>query len=120
MNELLKAKFKLGVESKIHKGELVVSAMVGTIKFTVKSPEVPASFEGPIYFDISMSLTVKMFLARIQRELEERKLDKVISVTPTKLSVDLSSLNGNMFVDWLKTKTLKRLEFEKGEISIEV
>lgn len=118
LNELLKAKF--GAESKIHEGELVVSAMMGTVKFRVKVAKVPTPLNHPVDFDISMSLAVKMFLGRIQQELKERKLDKVISVTPTKLSVDLSSFNGNMFIDWLKVKTLKRLEFENGEISIEV
>ncbi len=118
LTELLKAKF--GAESKIRKGELVISAMMGTVKFSVKAPKVPVSLKHPVDFDISMSLTVKMFLGRVQQELKERKLDKAISITPTKLSVDLRSLNGNMFIDWLKVKTLKRLDFENEEISIEV
>ncbi len=114
----MKAKF--GAESKIRKRELVISAMMGTVRFSVKAPKVPAPLKHPVDFDISLSLAVKMFLGRIQQELRERKLDRVISVTPTKLSIDLRSLNGNIFADWLKGKTLKRLEFENGEISIEV
>ncbi len=118
INELLKV--KLGAKSEIHKGKLVISAMLGTVKFSVKAPKVPTPFNKPVDFDISMSLTVKMFLDRIQQELKKRELGNVINVTPTKLSVDLRTINGNMFIDWLKTKMLKRLEFENGEISIEV
>ncbi|NIA10937.1 MAG: hypothetical protein GWP10_14720 [Nitrospiraceae bacterium] len=120
LTELLKAKFRFKAESKIRKGELVISAMMGTVKFSAKALKVPVSLKHPVDFDISMSLAVKTFLGRVQRELKERKLDKAISITPTKLSVDLNPINGNAFIDWIKTKTLKRLEFENGEISIEV
>ncbi len=116
INELLKVNF--GAEAKIENGDLKISAMMGMVKLSLKAPSVPAALNKPLIFDISMSLTVKMFLGKIRQELKNRKLDKAIQIDQSKLSINLNELDENQFVKWLKSKTLRQLNFKDGGISI--
>ncbi len=107
-----------GAEAKIESGELEISAMAGMVKFTMKQPNVPISLDNPLNFDISTSLTVKMFLGKIKQELKNRGLDKAIQVDKSKLSIDLNEFGENQFANWLKSMTLHQLDFKDGMISI--
>ncbi len=116
VNELLGVNF--GAESKIENGKLEISAMMGMIKLTLEEPTVPVVLSKPLNFNISTSLTVKMFLGKIKQELKNRKLDKAIQIDQSKLSINLNEFGENQFVNWLKSKTLRQLSFKDGEISI--
>jgi len=59
-----------------------------------------------------------MFLGKIRQELKNRKLDKAIQIDQSKLSINLNELDENQFVKWLKSKTLRQLNFKDGGISI--
>lgn len=116
INELLGMNF--GAESKIENGKLEISAMMGMIKLTLEEPTVPAALNKPLDFNISTSLSVKMFLGKIKQELKNRKLDKAIQIDQSKFSINLNEFGENQFVNWLKSKTLRQLSFKDGEISI--
>jgi hypothetical protein len=115
-DELVKTNFP--AETKIEKGEIIISAMKGMVKFAVKEPETPAPLHGVVSFDIQMSMTVRMFLGKIRQELEKRGLSEAIRITPEYLSVEINRLKKTALLNWLVTKTLKELNFRDDGISI--
>ncbi|WP_036226446.1 hypothetical protein [Mesoaciditoga lauensis] len=118
LNELLEEKF--GATSKVENGKITISAMMGTVKFTLFSPRTPLRLSNEINLEISMSLTVRMFLGKIKEELKKRNLSDAISITPTSISIDVSKVENNTFVKWLKNKTLKEVILEDGKIHLEI
>ncbi len=117
INELIGEKF--GASVKVKDGKLDVSAMMGTVKFALFAPEVPLDFSKEVKFDVSMSLTVRMFLGRIRQELKKRKLDEAITITPDSLVLNIGKID-NTFFRWLKNKSLKEIEFEDGMIHLKI
>ena len=118
LNELLEEKF--GATSKVENGKITISAMMGTVKFTLFSPKTPLRLSNEIKLEISMSLTVRMFLGKIKEELKKRNLSDAISITPTSISIDVNKVENNTFVKWLKSKTLKKVNLEGGKIHLEI
>ena len=118
LNELLGEKF--GATSKVENGKITISAMMGTVKFTLFSPKTPLQLSNEINLEISMSLTVRMFLGKIKEELKKRNLSDAISITPTSISIDVNKVENNSFVKWFKNKTLKEVKFEDGKIHLEI
>jgi hypothetical protein len=117
LNELLQDKF--GATAEVKEGKLIVSAMMGTVKFTLFAPKTPLSFSKEVKLDISMSLTVRMFLGKIKEELKKRHLDDAISVTPKSLIINVGKID-NYFANWLKNKELKEIQLEKGRASLKI
>ncbi|WP_456400690.1 hypothetical protein [Mesoaciditoga sp.] len=117
INEFIGDKF--GASVKVKDGKLDISAMMGTVKFTLFAPKVPLNFSEEVKFDVSMSLTVRMFLGRIRQEIEKRKLDEAITITPNSLVLNVGKID-NTFFRWLKNKSLKEIEFEDGMIRLKI
>ncbi len=117
INEFIGDKF--GASVKVKDGKLDISAMMGTVKFTLFAPKVPLNFSEEVKFDVSMSLTVRIFLGRIRQEIEKRKLDEAITITPNSLVLNVGKID-NTFFRWLKNKSLKEIEFEDGMIRLKI
>jgi len=118
INELLKEKFQATIE--INEGKLTISAMMGTVKFTLLAPKTPVEFAKEIEMKISMSLTVRIFLDRIKDELKKRNLNEAISITPNLLKIDITKMENNPVINWLKGKTLKKMKLENEKMYLEI
>jgi len=118
INEFLKEKFQVKVE--INEGKLNISAMMGTVKFTLFAPKTPVEFAKEIEMKISMSLTVRMFLDRIKDELKKRNLNEAISITPNLLKIDITKMENKPVINWLKGKTLKEMKLENEKMYLEI
>ncbi len=118
LGELLKEKF--GTDVIFEEEKITFSAAMGAVRVTVFVPKTPLNFSEKFEISISMSLTVRMFLGKVKSELKKRNLQDVFNVSSEKVKVDLSKMKGSALTNWLRKRTLKKLEIKDKKVTLEL
>ncbi len=118
LDELMREKF--GGNVKFEEGKITFIAAMGTVKFTLQAPKTPLELSKKFEIHVSMSLAVRMFLGKIKSELKKHGLHEAVKVSLDKIEVDLTKIEGNGLIEWLKGKVVKRFEITGEKLRVEI